>query len=272
MAEKCEDSKVAESIEDRKKRIAAVLAEADSKTRIIEDNQSRPRETTLKAGQGETRETVAVSLHGKQSKNHAPRELTLKQRLFVDNYATPGSPTFSNRVQSALLAGYGNTYAHVNNTAGNMVQLPAVASAISNTFNKHKLTVEHRSGVLASLLHQCDTITVQENGEGEVTSRTRSSNWRAQIQAIKEINRMDGTYARAENVARAQRDVIHPVVSFYAKQLREALKAEAVGVGLQGGEIPHPTILDTVAGQEQAVGGIIEEGTDLQTEQDDVAT
>jgi len=46
------------------------------------------------------------------------RLLTPQQELFLERYTNPKSPTFSNAVQSALLAGYSENYA--NNITGLM--------------------------------------------------------------------------------------------------------------------------------------------------------
>jgi phage terminase small subunit len=237
-----------DNIADRET-IGARPVDTDTLTPLITDpigdispNQAKP---TSEDCSGSIREAAAVSLptpkkaggrpRGKRSitvKEEAnprppkPMGLTLKQRAFVDAYAKPDSPTFGNGTRSAIVAQMGGTLQTSAGYASALIRKPDIVNEITKTFKENRLTIEDRSRVLSHLLHEEHNVTEQLDKEGNVVSQVRASAGKLQLQAIREINRMSGVYAQADNIARAQRDAVQPLIAHYAQQLRQALKDE----------------------------------------------
>lgn len=152
--------------------------------------------------------------------------LPIKQRTFVEAIAIPESPTFGNQTQSALKAGYGNTYPNAANHGHDLANKPEIRNAINDLLDKAGLSSMDRTGILADLARQKTAEILHYDGDGKLTQRQVIDNGKLRLQAVREAAKLAGDYARAENVAKAQRDAIQPIVAHYAKQLRDALKAE----------------------------------------------
>lgn len=159
---------------------------------------------------------------------HSPAldKLTLKQQMFVQAIAVPGSDTFGNGAQSAVVAGYA-----VNGDKGRRIATALrskidVSTAIDETFKKHNLGIEVRADAMSEILSDRYTEVEQLDIDGTVTQRTRMSNGKLRLATIRELNKMDGTYARAEAVGKAQGKLLEPILDEWTKRLRAELRLD----------------------------------------------
>ena len=156
---------------------------------------------------------------------HTKTKLTLKERAFVNAIATPGSPTFGNGTQSALKSGYGTSTLVATRTAYELRRKPYVETAIDEVFNKHNLSLKVRTKKISDILDTNTVIVSQHTGDGTLVSETHSPNHKMQLQAIHMLNKMDGTYARAEAIGHAQGKAIEPLIEEYTRKLRAELRS-----------------------------------------------
>jgi len=201
----------------------------------IPSEGEKPREEGLQS----IRESQAVSLQGvKKPTSPAapePKKSTLpdsvlalnpKHRAFVLNYADPESKTYSNGVQSAISAGVGGTYMSAGQSATDLLKTGRIRNAINDLLEDNGLGSKDRSRIIGELAKQRTAEILHYDGDGRLTQRQVIDNGKLRLQAVREASRLAGDYARAESVAKAQRDAVQPLVAHYAKQLREAIKAE----------------------------------------------
>jgi phage terminase small subunit len=150
--------------------------------------------------------------------------LTLKERAFVSAIAVPGSPSFGNGTQSALRAGYADTAVVAGKRAYDLRRKPEIHSAIEDLFKKHNVGIEERTKAMTEILSQRYTEIEQLSADGELISKTRMSADKMRLATIRELNKMDGTYARAEAVGKAQGKVLEPMIEEYTRRLRAELR------------------------------------------------
>lgn len=188
-------------------------------------------------GPGSIRDGSAVSIHGVENSPAAPEQrhsslpdsvlsLPIKQRAFVQAITDRGNRTFGNKVQSAIAAGYGNSYQISADIGHDLSKKPEIRNAINDMLDDVGLSSKDRTSILSDLAKQRTAEILHYDGDGNLTQRQVVDNGKLRLQAVREASKLAGDYARAESVAKAQRDAVQPLVAHYAKQLREAIKAE----------------------------------------------
>ena len=127
--------------------------------------------------------------------------LTLKQKTFAEAYATPGTPTFGNGVQSALVA----YNAKNDNVAGSMavetLLKPTVQSYVEQVLEQYDIGHEVRARIIQEIASgiQPPTVQVIKHPDGTETTTTtyHPITATARLKAIDLCYRVDGTYSRA---------------------------------------------------------------------------
>lgn len=152
------------------------------------------------------------------------KKLSLKERTFVTAIASPGSPTYGNGTQSVLKAGYDVSLPQASKYAWELRRKPEIALAIDQLFNKHNLGIEVRTRKLTAILSSDISVTTQKDKNGKVVAVTEAPNTKYQLQALHMVNKMDGTYARAETIGHAQGKAIEPLIEEYSRKLRAELR------------------------------------------------
>ena len=77
---------------------------------------------------------------------------------------------------------------------------------------------------MAEIMHTPTVEIEQLNAKGQVIHKTRIRNDKVRLQAIRELNRMDGTYERVGIVNRAAQKALEPLLKEWSVKLREGLK------------------------------------------------
>lgn len=229
------------------------------------------------------RETAAVSLATPKTGKRKPKKdtsnrpperkhsslpdsvlsLPIKQREYVRAITDRGSKTFGNRTQSAIQAGYGETYSSAATLAQRLSNKVTIQNAITDLLDENGMSSKDRVGILSDLARQRTAEILHYDADGNLTQRQVVDNGKLRLQAVVQASKLAGDYARAENVAKAQRDALQPMVIHYAKLLRESLKSphtESATVG-QGsieavdGQNYGDAVPDAVVGTGEAIQG-----------------
>lgn len=247
-------------------------------------------ETTSEEGLQSIREGEAVSLPtlktapkrtskpkakpAPEQKRHSLPEsvlsLPIKQREYVKAITDRQADTFGNQTQSALKIGYGSTYESAMAIGSRLSSNIKIQTAINDLLDENGMSSKDRVGILSDLARQRTAEILHYDSDGNLTQRQVVDNGKLRLQAVVQASKLAGDYARAENVAKAQRDALHPLVTHYAKLLRESLKAPHTE-GATAGQGAIESVdgqnyglqpADAVAGTGEGIQGIVEEDTD----------
>jgi hypothetical protein len=170
-------------------------------------------------------------------KHRLPESVTSlppKLRTFVQAYTDPESATYSNGTQSALSAKIGNTYMSAAVGASELLKTGKIRNAINELLEDHGLGSKDRISIISELANQRTQLISHYDADGNLTQRQEVDNGKLRLQAVVQAGKLAGDYARAENVAKAQRDALQPMVLHYAKLLRESLKAPTAEHATEG--------------------------------------
>lgn len=201
------------------------------------------------------------------------RSLTMNQKAFAQAYATPGSDTFGKGKASMLKVNPSMLAKSAEARASALLHKPSVMSEVDRLFEKYSIGKEQRAALIHTIMSTNSVRTIQYDGDGNPVSSVETPNHKAQLQAVDLANRMDGTYAKAGEVARAQARVLEPVLEAYSRQLRDSLlphKGTATGTHTDATEHADSvqatdvgdSVPDGVAGQGEGTGGQEEAGAD----------
>jgi hypothetical protein len=123
-----------------------------------------------------------------------------------------------------------------------------------------KTEIVYRFNELGNVLHTRRNVAEYFDGEGKLTSRVETTGSRDRLRAIELLNKMDGTYAKAQAIGDAARHAYGKLMGDYTRRLRAsiglALDGEpcpTTGRTEQEGIVVEPSELDSTAEQaEQA--------------------
>jgi len=194
----------------------------------------------------------------------AKRRLSIKQQAFVAAIANPASPTYSNGTRSILATHPGvSSLGSAAVSASRYLTSDKIRSAIDDILRQQGLGIEVRTAKIRSIL-DVDTYEIEQiDRKGRVKSATRLPNHKIQLQAIHLLNKLDGSYARAEGIGHAQARVLEPLIEEYTRRLRAELRAEAASEGavagqgeiLEGQVVSSPQTEQASAGEPQSRAG-----------------
>jgi phage terminase small subunit len=202
---------------------------------------------------------MSSELQKKPRRPHKPTDkLTIKQRAFVSAIATPGSPTFGNGLQSAIASNNGRTPGSAKVAAHHLLTRPNITTAVEEILNKHNIGIEVRVKTVKDIISQRYIEVEQLDADRELKSVTRMSNSKAQLSAIHMLNKLDGSYARAEALGHAQGKVLDPLIAEWTRRLRAELR--------QGTDVPSDTPPDAGSEATVSVDAVSETGTQEPTE------
>lgn len=129
-------------------------------------------------------------------------KITLKQKKLVEYYIDENSPTYDNKTQSAIKAGYSARAA--SSTAVETLKSRNVLSYLDYYADKYGVGREVRMNILADAAkgNITQTITTKQlNANGDIERSTvveRTPTTKDRIQAVQEINKLTGAYNDAE--------------------------------------------------------------------------
>ena len=158
----------------------------------------------------------------------------MKQQAFSKAYATPGSPSFGNGLQSAL-----QVYDVANNAvAGSIgnenIKKPLVQTYIQLILEQHDLGHEVRANTIREIVRgeQPPTVQVITHPDGTETTTTtyHPVTATARLKAIDLCYRVDGTYARAG----AEGEIARKEYSALRKRVERDIGAKSKGKAKAG--------------------------------------
>jgi len=139
--------------------------------------------------------------------------LTLKQRTLVEAYTDPHSPTYGNKTQSYLRASPNVTYKTAGAEGVTTLAKPRVQLAVKEELEAIGIGRKVRNEVLRSIVSGSHRQTVEQTYQDgdKIRKQTTISTPRAhdQVSAIRELNKIDGTYAEAAVAGDIARDEYH---------------------------------------------------------------
>lgn len=170
--------------------------------------------------------------------------LPIKQIAFVQAITDRDNPvTFGNQTRSAMAAGYTTDVGVAGDVGHDLAKKPGIRNAINDILAARGLGGSDRAGIISELAHQRYAEIRHYDADGNLTQRQVVDNGKVRLAAVREAGKLAGDYARADNVARAQRDAIKPLVAHYAKMLKDSLRD-----GTAGGTVVDPEGAGSTAG------------------------
>ncbi len=150
-------------------------------------------------------------------------KLRPREQIFIRAYADPTSPTFNNARRSMLAASPHLAIDSASAKATEILHKPQVRSAIHTILDRHNLGTDTRVSILKEIASTDSIDTTQLDKDGNTVSITRSSNVRNKLKAIDIANKLDGSYARAGEIAKAEGKTLEPIIAHYTRLLRESI-------------------------------------------------
>ncbi len=129
--------------------------------------------------------------------------LKIRERIFVQAYGDPTSPTFANATQSYRKAYPAASLETAQARGSTLLDRDRVAQSVTDVLNQAGLGIEFRTGTLKRLISHKDIgkvvsrVAHDENG-ALVTTTEQGPAYRDQLKALDMMNKMDGTYSKSD--------------------------------------------------------------------------
>jgi hypothetical protein len=153
----------------------------------------------------------AVSSGAASVEPSALESLNIRQRAAIEAYVDPSSKTFGVGASSYNTAYPPTNVKSASNKMADLMGIPRVKKAISELASKYRVGPEHRVQKLAELIHSGDTEEIL-NKENVVVRTIRKPIHRDAVRAIDMLNRLDGSYAVAEQAVSVQAEAAKALI------------------------------------------------------------